>query len=167
VPQAKHQLFREQMSTLGAYLDVTHSPEDDLSSLEDLRLDGSCQWITNRQSYQEWQFDDDAPRYFWLKGPPATGKSVIAAHVIGDLEKSRCSYYFFKHGDQSRASLSGFFRSMAYQMALRCRAVREKLLEVAQDDPFFDKEDHRSIWRRIFVSGVFRADFPETYVSSH
>ena len=89
---------------------------------------------------------------------------MLASHVIDNLEGTMCSYYFFKHGDHERSSLSGFFRSIAYQMAGKSLGVREKLLELAQEDPFLDKGDYRNIWRKIFVGGVFRATFHHTYV---
>jgi hypothetical protein len=150
------------MQTLSRYLNVSRSPIDDLSSLEDARIPGSCEWLTSRKSFLDWQFNEDSPRYFWLTGQPATGKSVITAHVIGCLDEKSCSYYFFKHGDQNRSSLSGLLLSVAYQMAQKSYGIRETLLELSQDDTFIDKDDYRSIWRRLFVGGIFRTEFTST-----
>lgn len=151
--------------TLSKYLSIQHSLQYELSALEDDRLPGSCEWLMEKRHFQDWQFLDESPRYFWLKGRPATGKSMLASQVINNLEGTGCSYYFFKHGDQERASLSGFFRSIAYQMAGTSLSVRETLLELAREDPHLEKDDYRSIWRRIFIGGVFRATFHHTYVS--
>ena len=163
-PSGKHRAYRDQMMTLSRYLSIQHSLQYELSALEDDRLPGSCEWFMEKRNFQDWQFLDESSRYFWLKGRPATGKSMLASYVVNNLEGTRCSYYFFKHGDQERSSLSGFFRSIAYQMAGKSLSVREKLLELVQEDPHLDKGDYRSIWRKVFVGGVFRATFHHTYV---
>jgi len=150
------------MQTLSKYLNISGSPIDDLSSLEDARIMGSCEWVTNRKSFLDWQFNETSARYFWLTGQPATGKSVITAHVIGCMAEYSCSYFFFKHGDQNRSSLSGLLLSIAYQMAQQCQAIRQTLLEVSQDDWNLDKSDYRGIWRRLFVGGIFRISFTST-----
>jgi hypothetical protein len=157
--KSKNQIHRKIMSDLATYLDVHQDWDNKLSELEDNRLHGSCEWLTDRDSFQEWQFVDESPRYFWLKGKPATGKSVLASHVINNLEGTRCSFYFFKHDDQEKSTLSGFLRSMAYQMAGTSRPIRDKLLEIAQEDPFLDRDNHRSIWHKLFTGGIFHTTF--------
>ncbi len=102
------------MSSLSKYLGISHDLQYELSTLEDDRLAGSSEWLTNKSSFQEWQFLDDSARYFWLKERPATGTSMVSSHVIDNLEGTRCSYYFFKHDNKERSSLSEFFRSIAY-----------------------------------------------------
>jgi len=150
------------MQALSKYLNVSGSPIDDLSSLEDARIVGSCEWLTNRKSFLDWQFNELSARYFWLTGQPATGKSVITAHVIGCMAEYGCSYFFFKHGDQNRSSLSGLLLSIAYQMAQKSQVIRQALLGVSQDDSNLNKNDYRGIWRRLFVGGIFRTSFTST-----
>ena len=151
------------MIILSKYLGIPHSRQYELSALEDNKVTGSCEWLTNRSNFQQWQFLDESPRYFWLKGRPATGKSVLSSHVIKTLEGTRCSYYFFKHGNQERSSLSGCFRSIAYQMGGLSLSIREKLLEIVQDDSILDKDDYEYIWRKLFMGGIFSATFHHTY----
>ena len=150
------------MQALSRYLNVSCNPIDELSSLEDARIPGSCEWLTNTKTFLDWQFNEETQRYFWLTGQPATGKSVITAHVIGCLDENSCSYYFFRHGDQKRSSLSGLLLSLAYQMAHKSHLIRERLLELSQDDSLLDKDDFRGIWRRLFVGGIFRSDLTYT-----
>jgi hypothetical protein len=59
-------------------------------------------------------------------------------------------------------SLSGALLSVAYQMAQKSYAIREVLLELANNESFLDKDDYRGIWRRLFVGGIFRTDFAAT-----
>lgn len=89
-------------------------------------------------------------------------KSVTTAHVVSCLAEDTCSYFFFKHGDQEKSSLSGLLLSIAFQMAQKSHLVRKILLDLAQDDSFLDKNDFRGIWRQLFVDGIFRADFTST-----
>jgi hypothetical protein len=156
------QTLREEMQALSRFLNVSGPPIDELSSLEDARLPGSCEWLSSKKAFLDWQFNDESERYFWLTGQPATGKSVITAHVIKCLDENCSSYYFFGHQDHNRASLSGLLLSIAYQMAQKNRAIREKLLELSRDDSLLDKDDYRGIWRRLFISGIFRTDFAYT-----
>lgn len=158
--KSKHQQHRDQMLIISELLGVSGSPEDELSALEDSRLSGSCEWLTNKNTFQDWQFLDDSPRYFWLTGRPGTGKSTLAGHVVNYLGDSRCSYYFFKYKDYQRSSLSSFLRSIAYQMAKSSHSVREKLIEISVETSHLDKNDFRSLWRKLFVGGIFRASLP-------
>jgi hypothetical protein len=150
------------MQTLSRYLNVSRSPIDELSSLEDARVPGSCEWLTTRKVFLDWQFNEGSQRYLWLTGQPATGKSVITAHVIDCLDENSTSYYFFRHGDQNRSSLSSLLLSIAYQMAQKSSVVRGKLVELSEDDSLLDKDDFRGIWRRIFLGGIFRINFTYT-----
>jgi hypothetical protein len=150
------------MQTLSRYLNVSGPPIDELSSLEDARLPGSCEWLSSKKTFLDWQFDDESQRYFWLTGQPAAGKSVITAHVIECLDENSSSYYFFGHQDHNRPSLSALLLSIAYQMAQKSRVIREKLLELSQDDSLLDKDDYRGIWRRLFIGAIFRTDFAHT-----
>ena len=150
------------MQALSRYLNVSGPPIDELSSLEDARLPGSCEWLSSKKTFLDWQFNDESQRYFWLTGQPATGKSVITAHVIECLDENSSSYYFFGHRDHNRSSLSALLLSIAYQMAQKSRVIREKLLELSQDDSLLDKDDYRGIWRRLFIGGIFRTDFAHT-----
>lgn len=108
---------RSQLRELQDSLSVSGIPEDDLTTLEDALLEGFCQWLTWKKQYQAWRdFHPGSLSYYWLSGQPATGKSVLAAHIRGNLEdiNAYCWYYFFKHNDTEKSSLSGCLRSLAY-----------------------------------------------------
>ena len=154
------------MKLLSRFLGEPESPEGDLMSVTDKQMEGSCQWLTNRREFHNWQEGcHDQPKYFWLSGKPASGKSTIAGHVIKHLEDCNrdCNYYFFKHGDKARSSISGLLRSLAYQMAVVNFKVRRELLEMQQEGESFDKDDERTIWRAIFVTRIFRTDFHQPH----
>jgi len=147
------------MQNLSRYLNVSGPQIGELSSLQDIRLPGSCEWLSSKNTFLDWQSNNDSQRYFWLTGQPGAGKSVITAHVIELLDENSCSYYLFGHRDQEGSSLSRLLLSIAYQMAQKSCNIREKLLELLQDDPLLDRGDYRSIWRKLFMSSIFRTAF--------
>ncbi|KAL2041702.1 hypothetical protein N7G274_005486 [Stereocaulon virgatum] len=155
----KNEERRAEMRSLRAYLNVTDKPDDDLANQEDIKTSGSCRWIEERGSFNSWRdLDEGAAQLYWVSAKPATGKSVLAAHVIAIFENEDidCSYYFFKHGNKAKQVLSGLLRSIAYQMALLRPQIRRTLLSMQEDNIHFDKDDERAIWRKLFVGGIFR-----------
>jgi hypothetical protein len=111
---------RLQISLLQAYLGVTDKPIDDLGNEKDRQTKGSCTWITEREDFLSWfELTTPATSLYWIHAPPATGKTVLAAHIITHVQSTHrdCSYYFFKHGEQGGDSISAMLRSFALQMA--------------------------------------------------
>ena len=154
----KRDQHRGQFRELQTYLSVSEVPEDDLISLEDAQLEGSCQWLTWKKCFRAWR--DSHPGalpYYWLSAQPAAGKSIKAAHVIRNLEdiNENCSYYFFKHNHNEKASLSACLRSLAYQMALVDLRIRHRLLVMKADGVRIDKENEVAVWRKVFLGGIF------------
>jgi hypothetical protein len=147
----------EAVSLLRSFLGVQHSPEDDLATLQVLKQPGSCKWFTEKLCYGAWEAGV-APGILWLVGRPAAGKSVIASHVIEQLQPSHtyCSYFIFKHAKAGGSTLSEAFRSLALQMAMQDDLVKETLLQLAQDGLTWDKTDDTSVWRRLFTGCIFK-----------
>jgi len=92
-----------------------------------------------------------------VKGSPATGKSVLASYVIDHLRESGeiCSYFFSKHGDKTKSDLSRCLRSLAYQMACSSTEAGDAILELRDDGVRLDHVDDRTLWRILFLSGIF------------
>ena len=101
----------------------------------------------------------------WLKGKPASGKSVLVGYIVDELEKQKrnYSYYLFKHGEASKSRLSTCLRSIALQMAQKNAQVRDMLCDMRAKDTRVELSDDRTIWRKLFLSGVFRAQFSQHY----
>jgi WD40 repeat protein len=149
------------MKILSQYLSVLERPEGDLASVADKQIEGSCQWINNSLDFIDWHESSDFSLVlFWLSGKPATGKSVAAGHVIKHLEQCNrdCSYYFFKRGDIERSRISEMLRSLAYQMAFMNLRIQQELLSMQSEGESFDKDDERMIWRKIFLTRIFRTE---------
>ncbi|TVY14338.1 Vegetative incompatibility protein HET-E-1 [Lachnellula arida] len=154
----KRDQYRAERLALQDYLGVTEIPDDDLEPLDVTKLGGSCEWFTWKEEFQAWQDSHlESHPYFWLNAQQAAGKSVMAAHVIRFLEgtNSNCSYYFFKHNDQSKTTLSGCLRSLAYQMSLDDVRISQKILLLKEESVRFDLNNELAIWRKLFLGGIF------------
>ncbi|MCJ1405745.1 hypothetical protein MMC11_008975 [Xylographa trunciseda] len=166
VLKSKERLWRGQTKDLEKFLGVTNTLEDDLITVEDTRMSGTCEWFSSKQSYLKWRdFAPDVPGILWVTGNPATGKSILAGYAIDQLRKTSatCSYFFFKYGDRSKSRLSTCLRSLAFQMACTKVEVREILLEMQKDEVTFDNDNEHTIWRKLFISGIFQTKFPTHY----
>lgn len=163
--KSKEQNRHAQAKYLERYLDVSEKLEDDLVSVEDARMSGTCEWLPAKTSYLKWRSSDsDAPNILWIKGKPAAGKSILAGYVIDQLRNSKadCSYFFFKHGDKSKSRLSACLRSLAYQMACSSTQVLQVLSAMQIDNAKIDNENERTLWRKLFKESIF-----QTNLSSH
>ena len=141
------------MQQIETYLAMPARPDDDLKDLEEARIEFSCQWFAERDTFQKWVDPDseDPSMVYWLSANPATGKSVLSGYVVDALTNLNldCSYYFFRHGDKDRSTMSGFLRSLLFQMALRNLDVRQQLLSMIEKAIRFDKDDGKIIWRKL------------------
>jgi WD40 repeat protein len=150
---------RLQISALQTYLGVTDRPIDELNNEQDNQTVGSCSWIEDRDSFQSWlEVSNPSARMYWIHAQPATGKTVLSGHVITQLQESGrdCSYYFFKHGQKGKNTLSALLRSLAFQMALMHPAVRKELASMQEFNVTFDKDDERAIWRKLFTGTILK-----------
>lgn len=150
-----------QMQILSQYLGVAERPESELARVNQRQTEGSCKWLTDKESFQQWVGLPTSPRFFWLDGEPATGKSTTAGHVIKFIEETNgdCAFFFFKYGDSTKSSVAVLLRSLAWQMARVNLDVRQEILAMAEQGHFVDKADEGSIWRNIFAARILRLEW--------
>ncbi|KAK8013149.1 hypothetical protein PG991_009420 [Apiospora marii] len=158
--------IKSEVKTLATYLGITDRPDEQYSG-----MDGSCQWIKDRDDFQDWREPPDhilesnnidkhhKPSIYWVYANPGTGKTFLAAHVTGELQQYHleCASYFFHIGNKASRSLSHFLRSMAFQMAVSNSAVRKALMELCTEGSSFDMDDARTIWNKIYRKAIFDA----------
>ncbi|KAF3074935.1 hypothetical protein CFAM422_002649 [Trichoderma lentiforme] len=152
---------------LEKYLNTDDSYQDDLFNCQNARLPGSCVWFTEHTVFAEWlDFDKQlelsaTPPILWLAGPPGTGKSIIFGHVV-DFTRAKdafCEYYFFRKGQTNSSGLGPFLLHMAYQMALNDTVVRRRIFKLQDNSVSWQLQDEKSIWRKLFVDGIFQVQF--------
>ncbi|PCD29344.1 hypothetical protein AU210_011882 [Fusarium oxysporum f. sp. radicis-cucumerinum] len=162
IPEKRH----ETIKSLKNYLQVSDMLDDDLENVCESRMHGSCEWISNKDNYIKWRDGEEGDgRTLWIKGRPATGKSVLAGYVVDQLRESgqACSYFFFKHGDRSKAYLGRCLRRLAFQMAALNAEASDTILKMQADGISFDGVDERTLWRILFLSGIFRVPMARQY----
>ncbi|KLU90348.1 hypothetical protein MAPG_09311 [Magnaporthiopsis poae ATCC 64411] len=148
---------RDRVKELKKFLDVPYVVDDDLFTVSEARLDSTCQWVSQKESFTAWRDATPAGRWvLWLKGKPASGKSVLSGYVIEQLRGSgqACSYFFFKHGDESKSHLGRCLRSLAFQMGSSIPAVADAMLQLQSDGLHLEHVDERNLWRILFLSAI-------------
>ena len=95
-----------------------------------------------------------------MTGPPATGKSTIAAFVAEYLQtgflEAQCQYHFFRSTHQFKRTTSYCLRSIAFQLAVSNDAFRSRLLALNEQSGItFGSEKVSSIWEKLFVGLLF------------
>jgi hypothetical protein len=140
-------------------LDIDDAPDDDLLRIDSLRMPGTCAWITEERTYQEWRESLD-PQLYWISANPGTGKSVLSGFVIKSLKDldENCVFYFFSSGDKWKSSIGFFLRSIAWQMSLMHIEVFNFLLKTCRKDPQLSKANYLTIWRKLFLEGIFQIE---------
>lgn len=157
---------RADLRRLASLIGISDRPKDDLFALEDARVDGSCEWFTSKKEFEQWRISwSGAPSIFWLSGNPTSGKSVLSSHVIKHLKEQghECSYFIFKQGMANKSSVGDCLRSLAYQMALFSAEVRTNLLQLEADGVIIEKNDERTIWRKLFLGAVLQAKLAQSH----
>ncbi|KAF5563991.1 nacht wd [Fusarium napiforme] len=140
--------------------------DDDLANVCESRMPESCEWISNKDDCIKWKDGEEADgTTLWIKGRPATGKSVLAGYVVDQLRESGqiCSYFFFKHGDRSKAYLGLCLRRLAFQRAASNVEASDTILKMQADGISFDGIDERTLWRMLFLPGIFRVPMARQY----
>lgn len=163
---SQQDLRHSQLKDLESYLGVLDKFDSDLATAQEARLSGTCEWFSTKNAFLDWKnFGQLAPTVLWIGAKPAAGKSILAGYAFDHLQKERkkSSFFFFKYGDKSKSRLGACLRSLAFQMACSDFAVRQKLLEMQRDNIKFDRDNERTIWRKLFLSGIFKTTFSSHY----
>lgn len=167
------------MKLISVALNEAQRPESDLIAVADKRYPDSCQWITDNATFQEWldteSLDDLGPnldplqtltdtypcRVLWVNGPPGSGKSVVAGHVIRYLESLNqdCAYYFFK--GSTKTSVAQLLFSLALQVAETNFEARQMFPSLISDGELVRSEEHNVIWNNLFLGRLLKIPFPQ------
>ncbi|KAF5875514.1 putative ankyrin repeat-containing protein [Botrytis fragariae] len=103
-------------------------PEVDRKSLIALkgrRVDGTCEWLTQHPSYQEWLADAGQP-LLWISGGPGKGKTMLAIYItevlqpVIDAAGNVLLYYFCSNRDKNRNSALTIMRGIIHQWINLC-----------------------------------------------
>ncbi|KAK9418518.1 putative GPI inositol-deacylase [Seiridium unicorne] len=170
---------KSQMKLISKAFENAQKPEGDLLAVLDKRHEKSCVWLTGNVDFHLWLGDieeDDTDlgpldvrpphnRILWISGPPGSGKSVLAGHVINyveDFNSIDCAYFFFKRS--SKATITQLLLSLAFQMAEANFEVRMTFLAMIEDGNALNSQDHSIIWNSLFLGVLLKIKFPQPQV---
>ncbi|KAL8853982.1 MAG: hypothetical protein Q9221_001105 [Calogaya cf. arnoldii] len=152
---------------LQGILGITFSSESELNARNAQKMEGSCQWLPRKQSFQDWfeRAGTNSPILI-LTGAPAAGKSTLASYIIEwirDISSdTSCQYFFFVSGHQVKRTVSYCLRMVAFQLAMRYEAVRKALFMLKEEtNATFERQSSRDVWEKIFQGIIFRIPFKE------
>ncbi|KAK7931320.1 hypothetical protein PG985_002032 [Apiospora marii] len=155
--------YKDQLRNLQALLGAPGLSEENHD-----RLEGSCQWIENRDDFKEWRDAAEEldcteeknfhPSIYWVTASPGAGKTVLSSHVQAQLEDFQLQHavHYFHIGKKASQSLASLLRSLAFQMAVSNATVCDCLLKLYNEGTAVDQDDARGFWSRIFRMGIFQ-----------
>jgi hypothetical protein len=160
------------LQSIRAFLGAT-----DIVNAHHERLEGSCQWIDEREDYIDWRDtslkpDETStykPSLYWVTANPGAGKTVLVTYIESQFEKLdfNPATYYFTFGKKESHSPAGLLRTIAYQMAQSNAAVRETLMKLLDEAATLDLDNPRAIWSKIFRFGIFQVSHqPDTLIST-
>lgn len=166
------------MNQISEALDTYQRPEKDLLVLSERMHKGTCEWLTQHHDFITWMDVGDAQDYgpaspsvsshkltrvFWLYGPPGSGKSVAAGHVIKHLTSYNldCNYFFFKN--DSKTSITNLLLSLAFQMAESNFEIRQTILTMLRNGESINTQDSAVIWNSLFLGRLLKVQFTQPF----
>jgi hypothetical protein len=152
----------EKIVGLKKFLGVSLTYEDDLVTVQDARVRGTCEWFAAKQSYGDWIGSKSSQEnLLWISGKPAVGKSVLSGFIIDDLRRRGLTYiyFFFRHGDKSKAQLGTALRHLASQMAQNDPKVLDKISTIKEQGEHLNDSNDASLWRKLFVNCILQVQF--------
>lgn len=164
----QHSLDTGQLTSLDNFLDMSDAIEDDFMNIDSQRMNGSCEWLTEKKSFQVWRDSPTKAQIYWVSAKPASGKTTLSGYVVKHLRELDydCGFYFFDCGDKVKANISSWLRAMAWQMAVKHPEIFTTVLDVGRKDEQIAKADYRTIWRKLFLDGIMKVklDRPQYWV---
>ncbi|KAH7322926.1 WD40-repeat-containing domain protein [Stachybotrys elegans] len=153
-----------QQRLLESLLGTDDTTEEDLIAADGRRMHGSCEWIIQRTSFQTW-LESTQSSVYGLSGQPGTGKTILSGRIVSHLRDitTQCSFYFFQYRRKGTSDISIFLLSMARQMALQDGEVWRRCASVYEADHNLSQRTYPTIWRRLFLDGIFASKLSRTH----
>jgi pimeloyl-ACP methyl ester carboxylesterase len=153
--------FSQQQQTVNGVLGVSDQSEVDYmyDLLCSRRVEGSCEWITQRQAFRRWAYDEDPDfNVYWMTAKAGAGKSVLCAYLIKllRLREHSPAFFFFGHEKKTKPSVSAFLRSCAAHVASSNPAVLENMCKICSRNPDLAEADAGKVWRKLFSECILK-----------
>ncbi|KAF2996051.1 hypothetical protein E8E13_003282 [Curvularia kusanoi] len=102
----------------------------------------TCQWLYENSRYTNWlhanKIDHHQP-FFWIKGKPGSGKSILMKHLFLNTKKAMSdsiviSFFFNARGEELEKTTSGLYRALLLQLLQKA----PQTWTVFSDDEYLD-----------------------------
>jgi hypothetical protein len=141
-------------------------PSSDLdherSSLRSKRCENTGDWIFEKKEYKTWRTCETSS-LLWLHARPGAGKSVLAAHLIENLDVSGqpFGYFFFKYNNSTLSSPKDLLRTICFQLAVKHSAVYDIMVGLMESG--FDVQKGRigTLWQQLFSDRILQLRWPK------
>ncbi|KAL2829454.1 quinon protein alcohol dehydrogenase-like superfamily [Aspergillus cavernicola] len=105
-------------------------PRDDMDRIEqtkDKLLEGSSDWIFDREDFKNW-IDGDEATIYWIKGEPGKGKTMLLIGIIKQMLQissatGLVSFFFCQNTDPDLNNATAVLRGLIYQLAMQDRSL--------------------------------------------
>ncbi|KAN0071996.1 hypothetical protein V8E54_009725 [Elaphomyces granulatus] len=132
------------------------NPLDCLSAIKRAkeRTPDTCTWILEQTEYKTW-FKSEGSALLRIEGGPGTGKTVLAAFLVDELESARrnvpdmaFAYFFCDNKDENRKSATSILRSFISQLLRQTGLFRHVKADFERKNGDF-LANFEALWRII------------------
>jgi hypothetical protein len=114
-------------------------PKTDLERHLSSRHLGTAEWIFEDPVYLKWQSAGETSSV-WLNAAPGSGKSVLAASIVDNLQQSQKKaqkhviYFFCRFDEPEKCKAMSALRSLSIQALKLLKYIPDELYELYQDE---------------------------------
>ena len=80
------------------------------------RLPGTCKWLLEHSTYQDWASKASQAWLLWVSADPGCGKSVLAKTMVDQYDSSIVCYFFFKSDNVITRSAAHALCALLHQL---------------------------------------------------
>jgi ankyrin repeat protein/nucleoside-triphosphatase THEP1 len=112
-------------------------------------VQGTGRWILATDQYKRWDETDEIGD-LWIRGIPGSGKSVVAAKLVRNLQRrgdAPVLFFFFRHIIMSNRTPMSLIRDFSFQLVDYSRTLQSGLSAVMRDHSSVDEVPVDDLWR--------------------
>ncbi|KAL9123429.1 MAG: hypothetical protein Q9187_000030 [Circinaria calcarea] len=100
------------------------------------RVEGTGEWLLDRNEFRQWRDDKDSPKVLWCHGIQGSGKSVLTSLVIDRLRddftnpNTAIAFLYFDYRNQDHQSPDNMLASLLKQVVATGSAIPKAVSEI-------------------------------------
>jgi ankyrin repeat protein len=101
-------------------------PNDIYDDSRNKRLDGTCEWILQREKFLEWQAPSSSSKVLWIRGPAGFGKTILCGRIVEEVEITSTgpvASFFLSSKFEGRDNPFSVIRSWLMTLMMRSKAA--------------------------------------------